>query len=237
MVEHSLDEVSGDEHFFRKNIQQLVVDGQVSLDAKLRQHMLLELDRIHDEVGITFILVTHDQEEALSVSDRIAVMNEGEILQVGTPIELYETPDSYFVADFIGENNFINGTVDQILKDNHASIKCDLGDIIVELDKEVKIGDKVCLSVRPEKIEVLKNKPKLPNKWHNLIKGKVYDVIYSGFQSKYFLEIDGHADYIKAFEQHDIFFEDGTEVVRWGDEAWYLWDADDSYIVEVYPDE
>ena len=196
--------------------------------------MLLELDRIHDEVGITFILVTHDQEEALSVSDRIAVMNEGEILQIGTPVELYETPATAFVADFIGENNFVSGIVTKILDEDHALIDTSLGDLIVELDKKVKVGNRVTLTVRPEKIEVLKNKPSLPNEWHNLIKGTVYDVIYSGFQSKYFLEVRGHTSYIKAFEQHDIFFEDGTEVVHWGDEAWYLWDADDSYIVEVF---
>lgn len=216
----------------------LLLDEPLSaLDAKLRQHMLLELDRIQNEVGITFILVTHDQEEALSVSDRIAVMNEGEILQVGTPIELYETPATPFIADFIGENNFIDGIVTKILDENHALMDCALGGIIVELDKAVVVGNKIKLSIRPEKIEVLKNKPSLPNEWHNLIKGKVDDVIYSGFQSKYFLQIDGYDGYIKAFEQHDIFFEDGKEVVHWQDEAWYLWDADDSYIVEVLPNE
>ncbi len=216
----------------------LLLDEPLSaLDAKLRQHMLLELDRIHDEVGITFILVTHDQEEALSVSDRIAVMNEGEILQIGTPVELYETPATHFVADFIGENNFVDGKVIKILDEAHALIECPLGEIIVELDKAVKINNIVRLSIRPEKIEVLKNKPTLPNEWHNLIKGTVDDVIYSGFQSKFFLKIPNHDGLIKAFEQHDIFFEDGTEVVHWGDEAWYLWDADDSYIVEVFPNE
>jgi len=216
----------------------LLLDEPLSaLDAKLRQHMLLELDRIHDEVGITFILVTHDQEEALSVSDCIAVMNEGKVLQIGTPIELYETPSNIFIADFIGENNFFYGHIIKILDKTHALMKCDLGEIIIELDKQVKIEQKVQVSIRPEKIEVLKNKPKLPNEWHNLIKGVVYDVIYSGFQSKYFLEVSGHKSYIKAFEQHDIFFEDGIEVVHWGEEAWYLWDADDSYIVEVFDEE
>ncbi|MGL4562777.1 MAG: ABC transporter ATP-binding protein [Brevinema sp.] len=212
----------------------LLLDEPLSaLDAKLRQHMLLELDRIHDEVGITFILVTHDQEEALSVSDRIAVMNEGEILQVGSPIELYETPATTFVADFIGENNFFEGHITELLDTSHAMMKTSFGDIIVELDKTLKVGERVKLSVRPEKIEVLKNKPQLPNEWHNLIQGKVYDVIYAGFQSKYFLEVANHNEYIKAFEQHDIFYEDGTEVVHWGEDAWYLWDSDDSYIVEV----
>ena len=85
----------------------LLLDEPLSaLDAKLRQHMLLELDSLHDAVGITFLYVTHDQEEAISVSDRVAVMNEGEVLQVGTPSEIYETPAHPFVAEFIGETNF-----------------------------------------------------------------------------------------------------------------------------------
>jgi len=88
----------------------LLLDEPLSaLDAKLRQHMLLELDAIHDKIGITFLYVTHDQEEAISVSDRLAVMNEGEVLQVGSPSEIYETPADVFVATFIGETNFFRG--------------------------------------------------------------------------------------------------------------------------------
>lgn len=79
----------------------LLLDEPLSaLDAKLRQNLLIELDLIHEEVGITFIFITHDQQEALSISDRIAVMNEGKILQVGTPTEVYESPADAFVADF-----------------------------------------------------------------------------------------------------------------------------------------
>mgnify|MGYP000955506714 CR=1 FL=1 len=84
----------------------LLLDEPLSaLDAKLRQHMLIELDSIHDKIGITFIYVTHDQQEALSVSDRISVMNEGRIVQTGTPSEIYESPANIFVANFIGETN------------------------------------------------------------------------------------------------------------------------------------
>ncbi|MGL4388101.1 MAG: TOBE domain-containing protein, partial [Brevinema sp.] len=125
------------------------------------------------------------------------------------------------------------GHITKILDEKHATMSTSFGEVIVELDKKVNVGQRVVLTVRPEKIEVLKNKPKLPNEWHNLVQGKVYDVIYAGFQSKYFLEVPGQKAYIKAFEQHDIFYEDGTEVVHWGENAWYLWDSDDSYIVEV----
>jgi len=93
----------------------LLLDEPLSaLDAKLRQHMLIELDNIHEEVGITFVFVTHDQQEALSISDRIAIMKDGEVLQIGTPSEIYESPINAYVADFIGETNFIEGTVVEV---------------------------------------------------------------------------------------------------------------------------
>jgi spermidine/putrescine transport system ATP-binding protein len=85
-----------------------------ALDLKLRKEMQIELKRLQQEVGITFIYVTHDQEEALTMSDRIAVMNQGKLLQVGSPTEIYERPSSRFVADFIGEANFIDGQVTEI---------------------------------------------------------------------------------------------------------------------------
>ncbi len=93
----------------------LLLDEPLSaLDAKLRQHMLIELDSIHDKIGITFIYVTHDQQEALSVSDRVAVMNEGKVLQIGTPFEIYESPSNSFVAKFIGETNYLEGKIIEI---------------------------------------------------------------------------------------------------------------------------
>ncbi|MGB0405214.1 MAG: ABC transporter ATP-binding protein, partial [Fusobacterium sp.] len=140
----------------------LLLDEPLSaLDAKLRQTLLIELDNIHEEVGITFIFITHDQQEALSISDRIAVMNKGEILQVGSPAEVYESPDDMFVADFIGENNFIEGKVIKINSENHATLyNKKYGEILFEIDKEINLGNKVKLSIRPEKIKVTKSFPK-----------------------------------------------------------------------------
>jgi len=90
----------------------LLLDEPLSaLDAKLRSNLLVELDRLHDKIGVTFIFVTHDQSEALAVSDRIAVMNHGHVLQVGTPYEIYESPATQFVAQFIGETNLFEATV------------------------------------------------------------------------------------------------------------------------------
>ena len=136
----------------------LLLDEPLSaLDAKLRQNLLIELDTIHDEVGITFIFITHDQQEALSISDRIAVMNEGKVLQVGTPAEVYEAPADSFVADFIGENNFFDGRIVSIQNETYATlVNDDLGELIFEMDKPAKVGDYVQVSIRPEKIKLSK---------------------------------------------------------------------------------
>ena len=216
----------------------LLLDEPLSaLDAKLRQNLLIELDNIHDEVGITFIFVTHDQQEALSISDRIAVMNDGEVLQVGTPAEVYETPSNTFVADFIGENNFFSGEIIEKIDDIFAKIHNPiLGEVIIEMDKKVEIGDTVKVSIRPEKVRLSKTIPHSHRKTLNVIKGYVNEVIYSGFQSKYFVGISNGEEKIpfKVFKQHAVFFdEEDEEAIWWDEEAYISWDADDGYLVEV----
>ena len=212
----------------------LLLDEPLSaLDAKLRQNLLIELDNIHEEVGITFIFITHDQQEALSISDRIAIMNKGKVLQVGTPAEVYESPADMFVADFIGENNFIEGEVISIDSETCATLKHErLGEIRFEMDRKVKIGDHVKVSVRPEKIRLTRNLPKNLGKIHNVIKVYVDELIYTGFQSKYFVWLNGEKDLLfKVFKQHAIFFEDDESSVRWDEEAYISWNSEDSYLV------
>ena len=180
----------------------LLLDEPLSaLDAKLRQKLLIDLDDIHDEVGITFVFVTHDQEEALSVSDRIAVMHNGNVLQVGTPNEIYETPADTFVADFIGETNFIYGKIKEVYDNYAIAVSEEIGEFKVELDKPVKVGNKVKLTLRPEKIKV-DNKPPKANEKYKILQGIIDEVIYSGFQSKLFIKIEGSDRIIKAFGQH-----------------------------------
>ncbi len=135
----------------------LLLDEPLSaLDLKLRKEMQVELKRVQHEAGITFVFVTHDQEEALTMSDRIAVMSGGKILQIGTPLEIYERPQRRFVADFIGEINFIDGTVASsddgvvrvVLKNGGGNVSCGgTGDHVAAL----KPGDPVTLAVRPER--------------------------------------------------------------------------------------
>ncbi len=209
----------------------LLLDEPLSaLDAKLRQHMLVELDRIHDEVGITFIFVTHDQQEALSVSDRIAIMKDGEVLQVGTPAQIYEAPVNSFVADFIGETNFLEGVVKSI-DGQYANVQVeDIGNIMIEMDKKVNVGDFVKTTIRPEKIKITKERPN--EKHHfNIIKGNVDELIYSGFQTKYFVKTSTR-HLFKVFKQHLQYFLD-EKPINWKEEVYIAWSADDGFIVEV----
>lgn len=220
----------------------LLLDEPLSaLDAKLRQNLLIELDNIHDEVGITFIFVTHDQQEALSISDRIAVMNNGEVLQVGTPAEVYEAPANTFVADFIGENNFFSGEIIEKIDDVFAKMYNPvLGEVIIEMDQKVEVGDVAKVSIRPEKIRLSKTIPTSQKRNLNVVEAYVNEVIYSGFQSKYFVGVSKGEEKIpfKVFKQHAVFFDEEDEGVIWWDEDAYIsWDADAGYLVEVKKNE
>jgi putative spermidine/putrescine transport system ATP-binding protein len=143
-----------------------------ALDLKLRQQMQVELKSIQQRVGITFIFVTHDQEEALTMSDRIAVFNEGKIEQVGTPSEIYERPASPFVAGFVGTSNLISG----------------------EMAKRMT-GSEQMFSVRPEKIQLGSAGDK-PDKEMVSIDGIVRDVVYLGLFTRYLVEIEDGSDLV-----------------------------------------
>ena len=162
-----------------------------ALDLKLRKAMQVELKTLQDQVGITFIYVTHDQEEALVMSDRIAVMNQGRVYQVGTPEEIYESPANHFVADFIGESNFIPGTLQKIGRLAEVSIPDSPQPIITEwLEDGLKINDPVVVSVRPEKINIypVDEAPEDPSS--SRVKGQVEKVIYLGTDTRYLVRLN-----------------------------------------------
>ena len=225
----------------------LLLDEPLSaLDAKLRQHMLIELDQIHDNVGITFIYVTHDQTEALSVSDRLAVMNQGNVLQIGTPHEIYESPATDFTARFIGETNLYNATVISVEKLSQPSlpgVEPEVPEYMTELDipelgrikvttvDEVHPGQTVSWTVRPEKIVISKDKPATARADINLFQGKVDEPIYSGFQTKFYVELNEKI-MIRVIKQHAKYSDEGPDI-RWKDLVYLSWSADDGYIVEV----
>ncbi|MDR0330483.1 MAG: ABC transporter ATP-binding protein [Chitinispirillales bacterium] len=211
----------------------LLLDEPLSaLDAKLRQHMLIELDAIHDKIGITFIYVTHDQQEALSVSDRVAVMNEGEVVQVGTPSEIYESPSCPFVAHFIGETNYLGGEVAEVLDGKHARVDFPgIGALYVYQDKPLSVGDGVKVTVRPEKIRISSDKPEGQAGRMNVLEGTVDELIYSGFQSKFFVRVSASATF-RIFRQHVKYFMD-EKAINWKDKVYIWWNDNDGYVVEA----
>ena len=231
----------------------LLLDEPLSaLDAKLRQRMLIELDEIHDKIGITFIYVTHDQEEALSVSDRVAVMNQGILLQTGSPHDIYESPATDFVAQFIGETNLFDATVvstekvpmpsvagpalsPEIMPDEFEYMAeldiAELGRIKVTTIDDVKPGQRVSFTIRPEKIVISKERPKTSRADINLFQGMVDEPIYSGFQTKFYVKINESA-LVRAIKQHAKYYDEGPDIV-WKDQVYLSWSAHDGYIVEV----
>ena len=150
-----------------------------ALDLKLRQQMQVELKAIQEQVGITFIYVTHDQEEALTMSDRIAVFNFGRVVQIGSPAELYEHPASPFVAGFVGVSNLISG----------------------ELARRIT-GSPVTFSVRPEKISLQPREKPSPNGYCS-VEGKVRDVVYLGVHTRYLIELESGGDLTVVEQNRD----------------------------------
>ncbi len=213
--------------------QVLLLDEPLAaLDLKLRQHMLLELDTIHDQVGITFVYVTHDQGEAMSLSDRIAVMNRGKVEQLDTAAKIYEAPRSSFVAAFIGDTNFFVGEIVSAEGD-YCTIRVDgLGAVSAYNDRKLDVGRKVHLSVRPEKIRVTLNPPP-PEKGAgiNVFNAEVTDVIYQGVYTKYWLKSGGMS--ISALKPHSRFLLD-QESITWKDKAYLWWHPDDGYMIENF---
>jgi len=212
----------------------LLDEPLAALDLKLRQRLLVELDAIHDEVGITFIYVTHDQGEAMSISDRIAVMNKGVIEQIGPPPEIYEAPRSSFVAAFIGDTNFLDGRITEAIDSRFSRCQIDgFGSIVIDNDKPVRPGDLIHLSLRPEKILVSREKPSVAGDG-NAISGKVEDVIYFGSHTRYWVRCGKWR--LCAEMQHRNFQLDESPP-KWGDTVWLRWHANDGFLLEQYREE
>jgi spermidine/putrescine transport system ATP-binding protein len=156
-----------------------------ALDLKLRKEMQLELKRMQQRLGLTFIYVTHDQEEALTMSDRIAVMEKGKVLQVGTPMEIYEEPVNRFVADFIGETNFLTGRVTSQQGGRVVVLIDEEVPITVDCRQEMPLGKIVTLVIRPEKAEIYdSNHPS-----QSTLPGVVEEVVYIGTDTRYIVRL------------------------------------------------
>jgi len=159
-----------------------------ALDLKLRKQMQLELSNLHQELGLTFVMVTHDQEEAMSLSDRIAVMHEGRIDQIGSPEEIYECPQTAFVADFIGDTNLFAGTVESIDRSTiTVRTSANLKIIVQQSDMWSGVtGDSVVVSVRPEKVYLNLYQPEVSV---NCFEGRLKNTMYMGTHVHYVVEL------------------------------------------------
>ena len=160
----------------------LLDEPLAALDLKLRQGMQLELKQLQREVGITFIFVTHDQEEALALADRIGVMGEGRLLQVGSPEEIYDAPVDRFVADFIGRSNFLAGTIES------ADTICLTNGTRVPIATGGSTGDAVAISLRPERVELV-DRDAAPD-GHPVLDGEVRTVTFLGSGIVYQVALD-----------------------------------------------
>ena len=210
----------------------LLLDEPMSaLDAKLREAMRWELSQLQDKVGITFIMVTHDQDEALAIATRCAVMNKGSLAQVATPRQLYEFPSNRFVADFIGTVNLFEGTI-AIDEDDYAEIDTpELGGLVyVDHGIEGTKGLTVFVALRPEKIELHKRvdgapPPKMEDAdpGQNVVGGVIRDIQYLGSESQYEVEL-ATGRRVKALRNNLSRWD--QEKFDWDEPVWCAWHAD-----------
>jgi putrescine transport system ATP-binding protein len=189
-----------------------------ALDAKLRQATQFELMDIQEKTGTTFVIVTHDQEEAMTVASRVAVMDEGRVIQVETPERIYEAPNSLYVADFIGEVNIISGTAQAIGEDRyHLNWQEGQAPFLVESSRAFSDGQTCHLALRPEKVAIHAEEPM---EAENKVKGRIIDIAYLGNLSTYLVEVPG-GRIIKAQAANT------RRVARrsftWGDTVWLSW--------------
>ncbi len=198
-----------------------------ALDLKLRKEMQLELKALQQEVGITFIYVTHDQEEALTMSDRIAVMSHGKVLQMASAVEIYERPNCRFVADFIGESNFVTGKI--------MSVDGQMANIFVpQLNAEISginasnltAGQEATVSIRPEKIRLSPNA--VLN--HNCFEGKIVATTYIGSDTHIFLDVNGLR--MKVWDQNKISSLDPKAYYYQGQNVWVVLFPENTLILE-----
>ena len=196
-----------------------------ALDLKLRQAMQVELKRIQREVGITFVYVTHDQGEALTMSDRIAVMNDGLIEQLATPREIYEHPASRFVAGFIGTSNLLTGVAASVSASQAViDVSADERIIVPIRDAQVTQGAKLEVTVRPEKIELSTERPPIGS---CAVRGTVTEVVYLGTSTNFTIATTTGAE-IVVFQQNSA--SAGDVAVR-GDSVWLSWQPQHSYLI------
>ncbi len=190
-----------------------------ALDKQLREQMQYEIKHIHDRLGVTIVYVTHDQSEALTMSNRIAVFNDGVVQQLSSPDELYERPQNSFVAQFIGENNKLRGVISEIGKDNIATVTLESGDVVKALAvQKARRGERTLLSLRPERVNINPTAKTADT----MLKGRVAELIYVGDHIRARLNIAGHDNFIVKLPNRA-----GAETLAEGKEVKVGWQAKD----------
>jgi putrescine transport system ATP-binding protein len=200
-----------------------------ALDKRLREQTQYELVNIQEQLGVTFVVVTHDQEEAMSLSTRIAVMDNGRFMQIGTPTEIYEFPSSRQVANFIGNANMFEGRVVENGPD-HVTVESKSPDCQFYIDHGLSIqeGTKVWIALRPEKIHISKGAP--ANGSANTLKGMVDDIGYLGGISTYRVKI-GDNRIVEITSQNQVRPKDGNPPIDWDEEVHLTWEASSSVVL------
>jgi spermidine/putrescine transport system ATP-binding protein len=199
-----------------------------ALDLKLRRQMQLELKRIQTEVGITFVHVTHDQEEAMTMADTVAVMNEGRIEQLGNPVELYENPMTTFVANFLGKSNMVDGTVTDRSGD-HAVVVIDQQRMAVPTSRLHASGSSVHVGVRPEKVSLVPAQAadEVPS-GHNSLRGVISDASFMGVSTEYAVSLPQGREF-SVFSQNmhrdDRLVPAAEVIAHWAPEHTFALDA------------
>jgi spermidine/putrescine transport system ATP-binding protein len=191
-----------------------------ALDVKLRKQMQLELKRIQHELGTTFVYVTHDQEEALAMSDRIAVMDAGRVEQLGTPREVYEQPATPFVADFIGSLNAIEIRVDEVVGGYGVARLGESDRIVVPVETGTSAGTELRVAVRPEHVQLARGDAN-----GSRLGGSVADIVYLGMYTQ--VHVDTLAGRVVSHRLAD----EAVEDLQRGETVELAWDPDDSYIL------
>lgn len=189
-----------------------------ALDKRLREQTQFELMDIQEKLKVTFVIVTHDQEEAMTVSSRIGVMDSGNLIQVATPAEIYEAPINKDVADFIGDVNILKGTYKGQNKIGTQLLSDDSNSIVYATQKvDAAIGNQIWFALRPEKLEISKT---LPKNEHNILKGMIEDIAYGGSFSTYHVKLKNGA-ILKAIRANRERTKEHH--LTWGDEVFLQW--------------
>ena len=210
----------------------LLDEPLAALDRKLRREMQIELQNLQRNVGITFILVTHDQEEALSMSDRVCIMREGAIVQVGSPRELYDNPLNRYIADFVGKSNFFDGVV-QESSAKKLAVRLKDGDQVVYAKNRRpnphSVGEQVIISIRPEQLILSRQADRLPTTNTVVVSAAIRNRIFLGEHTEYLLYNDQFGEFLALFPRQNEVDESPFEV---NEKIHFSWNQDAALVLD-----